>query len=98
MIHFFSTRRCIPDIGTMPDLSTPRSRLDKDSRAVGITPFTPMSSGDGDAEDNKPSNMMTTVSDGEVTVSWSEKTKKMNSEMLDPNTSSVSVSSTLCGA
>ena len=83
----------------MPDLSTPRSRLDKDSRAIGITPFTPMSSGDGDgdAEDNKPSSMMTTVSDGEVTVSWSEKTKKMmNSEMLDPNTSSVSVSSTLC--
>jgi len=78
MIHFFSTRRCIPDVGTMPDLSTPRSRLDKNSRAVGITPFTaPMSSG-GDAEDSRPSSMMTTVSDGEVTVSsWSEKTKKI---------------------
>lgn len=64
----------------------PRSRLDKDSpRAVGITPFTHMSS-DSDTED-KP-GMMTTVSDGEVTVSWSE--NNMSSDMLDPKNSSVS--------
>jgi hypothetical protein len=75
----------------MPDLSTPRSRLDKDSqRAVGITPFTTLTS--SDTEDNKPGMSMTTTtttattaSDGEVTVSWSE--RKTNSEMLDPNSS-----------
>jgi hypothetical protein len=86
MIHFFSTRHRIPDVTTMPDLSMPRSRLDKDSsRAAGITPFTDMFS-DSDMED-KP-GMMTTVSDGEVTVSWSE--NNMSSEMLDPKNSSVS--------
>ena len=71
----------MPDVTTMPDLSMPRSRLDKDSSHVlGITPFTHMS-GDGDTED-KP-GMMTTASDGEVTVSWYE--NKMSTEMLDPN-------------
>ena len=61
----------------------PRSRLDKDTpHAFGITPFIPTSS-DSDAED-KP-GMMTTVSDGEVTVSWS--VNKMSSEMLNPNSS-----------
>jgi hypothetical protein len=71
LIHFFCTRRRIPDVTTMPDLSTPRSRLDKKDtlRAVGITPFTPMSSDTVTAD--KP-GMMTTVPDGEVPVSWSE--------------------------
>ncbi|KAF8491856.1 hypothetical protein F5888DRAFT_1860574 [Russula emetica] len=66
-IHFLNTRRWIPDVDTMPHLSTPRSRLDKDSssRTFGITPFTPKFSD----MDDKPSMMMTTVSDGEVTVS-----------------------------
>jgi hypothetical protein len=41
---------------------------------------------DSDMED-KP-GMMTTVSDGEVTLSWSE--NNMSSEMLDPKNSSVS--------
>jgi hypothetical protein len=83
LIHFLSTRRRIPDVTTMPDLSMPRSRLDKDtSHAFGITPFTPMSS-ESDAE-NKP-GMMTTVPDGEVTVSWS--VNKVGSEMLNPNSS-----------
>lgn len=71
LIHFLSTRRRIPDVSTMPDLCMPRSRLDKDSpRVVGITPFTHMSSESSDTVE-KP-GMMTTVSDGEVTVSWSE--------------------------
>ena len=93
LIHFLSTRRYIPDLSTMPDLSTPRTRLDRSnsSHTVGITPFTPTLARSGDTEDNKPKGMMTTVSDGEVTVSWSED-KKMGSEMLDP---SMSVSSPL---
>jgi hypothetical protein len=60
----------------------PRSRLDKDSsHAFGITPF--MFS-DSDGED-KPVKMTTTVSDREVTVSWS--VNKISSEMLDLNSS-----------
>ncbi|KAH9993339.1 hypothetical protein BJV74DRAFT_884449 [Russula compacta] len=40
LLLFLGTRRFIPDPNTIPDLSTPRSRLDKgSSRAVGITPF-----------------------------------------------------------
>ncbi|KAI0280376.1 hypothetical protein BGY98DRAFT_914694, partial [Russula aff. rugulosa BPL654] len=79
LMHFLSTRRYIPDLSTMPDLSTPRSRLDRSnsSQTVGITPFTPLSEG-------KPGRM-TTVSDGEVTVSCSE--DKLSSEKLDPNLS-----------
>jgi hypothetical protein len=74
LIHFFSTRRYMPDVSTIPDLSTPRSRLDRSdsSRTVGITPFMARNEGD------KP-----TVSDGEVTMSWSE--EKMSSEMVDPD-------------
>lgn len=79
LMHFLSTRRYIPDLSTMPDLSTPRSRLDRSntSQTVGITPFTPLSEG-------KPGRM-TTVSDGEVTVSCPE--GKLSSEKLDPNLS-----------
>jgi hypothetical protein len=81
---FLGTRRFIPDVTTIPDFSTPRSRLDISSpQAVGITPFVL------DAEEGKP-GVMTAASDGEVTVSWSE--KRMNSEMQDPN---LSVSSRL---
>jgi hypothetical protein len=91
LIHFHSTRRRMPDVTTMPDLSMPRSRMDKDSsHAFGITPFTPMKSSDSDTDD-KPGKM-TTVSDGEVTVSWSVDVNKMSSEKLDPD-SSVSASS-----
>jgi hypothetical protein len=75
LIHFYCTRRRIPDVTTMPDLSMPRSRLDKKDtlRAVGITPFTtPMSSDTTVTTEDRP-GMVTTVSDGEVTVSsWSE--------------------------
>lgn len=35
-----TTRRLLPDLHTLPDLTTPRLNLDKDSpEAVGITPF-----------------------------------------------------------
>jgi len=86
LIHFHSTRRRMPDVTTMPDLSMPRSRMDKDSsHAFGITPFTPMKSSDSDTDD-KPGKM-TTVSDGEVTVSWSVDVNKMSSEKLDPDSS-----------
>ena len=65
----------------------PRSRLDKDSPdAFGITPFMPtMSSDTSDTEDKL--GMMPTVSDGEVTVSWSVNMNKMSSEKFDPNSS-----------
>ena len=82
LMLFLGTRRFIPDVNTIPDLATPRSRLDKtSSQATGITPFVLTSK---DAED-KPGVMMTaaTASDGEVTVSWSE--TRLNSEMQDPN-------------
>ncbi|KAI0065276.1 hypothetical protein BV25DRAFT_1913882 [Artomyces pyxidatus] len=40
LILLLATRRFFPDLNTLPDLSTPRARLDKDSlAAVGITPF-----------------------------------------------------------
>lgn len=66
---FLGTRRLIPDVATIPDLSTPRSRLDKRSpQAAGITPFVLTSK---DAEDGP--SVMTTASDGEVAVSWSER-------------------------
>jgi len=37
---FLGTRHFVPDVSTVPDLSTPRSRLDKhSSRFIGIKPF-----------------------------------------------------------
>ena len=37
---FLGTRRFIPDVDTVPDFSTPRTRLDKtSSRILGISPF-----------------------------------------------------------
>ncbi|KAI0251895.1 hypothetical protein BJV78DRAFT_396611 [Lactifluus subvellereus] len=71
LLLFIGTRRFIPDINTVPDFSTPRSRLDKDSpRAFGLTPFLLMPN---DAEDSLPK--VPVVSDGDVSVSWSEEEK-----------------------
>lgn len=40
LILVLTTRRLLPDLHTLPDLTTPRLKLDKDSpEAVGITPF-----------------------------------------------------------
>lgn len=40
LILVLTTRRLLPDLHTLPDLTTPRVKLDKDSpEAVGITPF-----------------------------------------------------------
>jgi len=81
LMLFLGTRRFIPDVSTTPDLSTPRSRLDKSSpQAAGITPFVLTS---WDAEDNP--SVKTAAPDGEVAVSWSE--VGMSSEMQDPNSS-----------
>ncbi|KAH9974012.1 hypothetical protein BGW80DRAFT_1226070 [Lactifluus volemus] len=45
LLLFFGTRRFIPDLTTIPDLSTPRSRLDKNSpEMTGISPFVLMPS------------------------------------------------------
>jgi hypothetical protein len=59
----------MPDVSTMPDLSTPRARLDKDlPQTYGITPFV---LGPRDAEE-KPDVMpvTATASDGKVSVSF----------------------------
>jgi hypothetical protein len=75
---FLGTRSLVPDVATVPDLSTPRSRVDKQSpQAVGITPFVLTRR---DAEEEL--SVMTTASDGEVTVSWSE--TRLNSDMREP--------------
>jgi len=77
LLLFLGTRRFIPDVGTIPDFSTPRSRVDKHAPlAVGITPFvlTPRY----DAEEKPPEMRMmasaaAAASDGGVAfVSWSE--------------------------
>ena len=83
MILFLSTRRLIPDVDTIPDLSTPRSLLDKDSpQAAGITPFMLTSRDVGRSE--MPSGM-TTASGGGVTAAWSE--TRLKPEMRDPRLS-----------
>jgi hypothetical protein len=76
LLLFLGTRRFIPDVGTIPDFSTPRSRVDKHAPlAVGITPFvlTPRY----DAEEKPEMRMMASAaaaSDGVVVafVSLSE--------------------------
>ncbi len=86
-IHFLRTRRYIPDVSTIPDLSTPRERLHKgSSRVNGITPssrvngITPFILTSCDTEERQ--DTIAAASDGEVTPSWSE---MMSSEMLVPN-------------
>jgi len=62
---FLGTRCRVPNVATIPDLSMPRSRLDKQSpQAAGITPFVLPPK---DAEDGP--SVMTTASDGEVAMS-----------------------------
>jgi len=77
LVLFFGTRRHIPDPSTIPDPSMPRLRLDKASRAGGITPFT-LATVD-DAEEQRRV-MATAPSDREASVSYSEKSE---TETLD---------------
>ena len=91
---FLGTRRFMPDVSTMPDFSTPRSRLDKDlPETYGITPFV---LGPRDAEE-KPDVMPVTAtgSDGKVSVSLPD--TKTESGMETPN-SRVSVATYLSDA
>jgi hypothetical protein len=74
----------MPDVSTIPDLSTPRSRLDKDlPKTYGITPFV---LGPRDAEE-KPDVMTATTSDGKVSVSLPD--TKTESGMETPDRMSV---------
>lgn len=84
LLLFLSTRRLIPDPNTIPDLSTPRSRLDKESpQAVGITPFK-LTLKDAEA---KPGRTTATASDVSVFVSLSETETRTESEALGPRES-----------
>ena len=92
LMLFLGTRRLIPDVATIPDLSTPRSRLDKRSpQAAGITPFVLTSR---DAEEGP--SVMATASDGQVAVSWSE--RRLSAEMGEPKSRASSVLSVLSHA
>jgi len=81
----------------IPDLSTPRSRLDKDSpQAIGITPFVLMPR---DTEEKPPEMMMAAASDEEACVSFPD--RKTDSEAASPDslTSMVSfMSDASCGS
>jgi hypothetical protein len=73
----------MPDVSTVPDFSTPRSLLDKDStKSYGITPFV---LGPREAEE-KPDVMMAAASDGEVSVSFPD-TETEGAETPDPRMS-----------
>jgi len=83
LLLFLGTRRFMPDVSTVPDFSTPRSLLDKDSpKSYGITPFL---LGPREAEE-KPDVMMAAVSDGEVSVSLPD-TETEGAETPDPRMS-----------
>ncbi|KAH9968197.1 hypothetical protein BC827DRAFT_1152477 [Russula dissimulans] len=77
LVLFLGTRRHIPDPSTIPDPSMPRLRLDKASRAGGITPFTLATV--EDAEEQRRV-MATAPSDRGASVSYSEKSE---TETLD---------------
>jgi hypothetical protein len=98
---FLGTRRFIPDVDTVPDFSTPRTRLDKaSSRILGISPFvlapTPR---DLDAE-AKPRMVPVVVaaravsasSDEEASVSYPDEAKEADTgtETLNPPTKAAS--------
>ena len=72
----------MPDVSTMPDLSTPRSRLDKDlPQTYGITPFV---LGPRDAEEKSDVMPVTaTAPDGKASVSLPD--SKTESGMETPN-------------
>ncbi|KAI0305120.1 hypothetical protein B0F90DRAFT_1815372 [Multifurca ochricompacta] len=84
LLLFVGTRQSIPDLSTIPEFSTPRSRVDKDSpQAVGITPFVLVT---GNAEDQPDRTTTTTTTmttshpDENASASWSEEAKL---EVLD---------------
>jgi hypothetical protein len=91
---FLGTRRFIPDVNTVPDFSTPRTRLDKaSSQILGISPFvlapTPR---DLDAE-AKPGMVPVVVaaravsasSDEEASVSCPDEAKEADTGTETPN-------------
>lgn len=85
---FLGTRRFIPDASMIPDLSTPRSRLDKESsQAIGITPFVLMSK---DTEEKPPGMMIAAASDVEACVSLPDRKTDPEAGSPDSLTSMVS--------
>ncbi|KAI9511682.1 hypothetical protein F5148DRAFT_1169706 [Russula earlei] len=81
LVLFLGTWRSMPDPSTIPDFSTPRSHTDKVSlQRGGITPFVLTSR---DAEEVP--EVMASASDGEASVSCSE--KDMETETLEHHSS-----------
>ena len=84
---FLGTRRFIPGVDTIPDLSTPRSPVDRTSLQTGINPF-PFA----DSAETEVLSLMILTGDAEVAVPPSAETRLGRDPSLSVSSPSSAIS------